>query len=261
MAFHGLVEPPDRSGCVASDPSGSRRSSRRCAESTTSSRPSGRKSMHIGNDATVTTTSWLPSVPSAITWFAPQSETQSRPPCRGGASPTTPPPISTSPAPTWSLLLADRLGKADRAGPHRTPPAPPWPPPESAPPPPPWPAPAGHLARLETGQLHRPTGHRGARGQRSTRSPARRESPNAHGALHPRIHHHQPRRGAHRADPPEHRRDPRGGSGGAVHPDRRGGPPAPRGVPPQGAGGSRFSPPGSPPPTPGPQNPPPGGGP
>ena len=35
-----------------SDPSGSRRSNRRCAESTTSNRPSGRKSMHIGNDAT-----------------------------------------------------------------------------------------------------------------------------------------------------------------------------------------------------------------
>jgi hypothetical protein len=30
--------------------------------------------MHIGNDATVATTSWLPSVPSAITWFAPQSQ-------------------------------------------------------------------------------------------------------------------------------------------------------------------------------------------
>src|SRR6266851_3309801 len=109
MSFHGLVETPDRSACVASDPSGSRRSSRRCAESTTSSRPSGRKSMHIGNDATVTTTSWLPSVPSAITWFAPQSENQSRPSCQRGDSPNTTPSIRTSPAPTLSLLLADCL--------------------------------------------------------------------------------------------------------------------------------------------------------
>ena len=40
--------------------------------------------MHIGNDATVTTTWWLPSMPSAITWFAPQSENHSRPSCQRG---------------------------------------------------------------------------------------------------------------------------------------------------------------------------------
>src|SRR3984893_5571729 len=184
MSFHGLVETPDRSACVTSDPPGSRRSSRRCAESTTSSRPSGRKSMHMGNDATVTTTSWLPSMPSAITWFAPQAENQSRPLCQRGDSPNTTPSIRTSAAPTLSLLLADGLVRqtAPRSGTHRTPPAPPRPPPESAPPPPPWPAWAGHLARPETGQLHRPTGPRGARGQRSTRSPARRGSPNTHSA-------------------------------------------------------------------------------
>src|ERR1700730_7484854 len=184
MSFHGLVETPDRSACVTSDPPGSRRSSRRCAESTTSSRPSGRKSMHMGNDATVTTTSWLPSMPSAITWFAPQSENQSRPLCQRGDSPKTTPSIRTSAAPTLSLLLADGLVRqtAPGSGTHRTPPVPPGRPPESAPPPPPWPAWAGHLARPETGQLHRPTGPRGARGQRSTRSPARRGSPNTHSA-------------------------------------------------------------------------------
>ena len=123
-------------------------------------------------------------VPSAITWFAPQSENQSRPSCQRGDSPNTTPSIRTSAAPTLSLLLADGLvgQTAPRSGTHRTPPAPPRPPPESAPPPPPWPAWAGHLARPETGQLHRPTGPRGARGQRSTPSPARRGSPNTHSA-------------------------------------------------------------------------------
>src|SRR6266480_3576138 len=158
MSFHGLVETLDRSACVTSDPSGSRRSSCRCAESTTSSRPSGRKSIHIGNDATVTTTSRLPSVPSAITWFAPQSENQSCPSCQRGDSPNTTPSIRTSAAPTFRLLLADGLVRQTASGSrtHRTPPAPPRPHPESAPPPPPWPAPAEHLARLEAHQLNRP---------------------------------------------------------------------------------------------------------
>src|SRR6266851_2283031 len=184
MSFHGLVDTSDRSACVTSDPSGSRRSSRRCAESTTSSRPSGRKSMHIGNDATVATTWWLPSVPSAITWFAPQSENQSRPSCQRGDSPNTTPSIRTSGTSILSLLLADDLVRqtAPGSGTHRTPPVLPRPPPESAPPPPPWPASAGHLAGPEARQLHHPTGHRGARGQRSTRSPAPRGSPNTHGA-------------------------------------------------------------------------------
>src|SRR5260221_11055983 len=89
--------------------------------------------MHIGNDATVTTTSWLPSVPSAITWFAPQSENQSRPSCQRGDSPNTTPSIRTSAAPILSLLLADGLVRQTALGfgTHRTPPAPPRPPPPS----------------------------------------------------------------------------------------------------------------------------------
>src|SRR5260221_7138792 len=161
MSFHGLAETSDRSACVTSDPSGSRRSSRRCAESTTSSRPSGRKSMHIGNDGTVAITWWLPSAPSAITWFAPQSENQSRPSCQRGDSPNTPPSIRTSAAPILSLLLADGLVRqtAPGSGTHRTSPAPSRLPPASAPPLPPWPTPAEHLARLEAGPLPPPPGH------------------------------------------------------------------------------------------------------
>src|SRR5260221_6718680 len=160
MSFHGLAETSDRSAWVTSDRSGSRRSSRRCAESTTSSRPSGRKSMHIGNDGTVAITWWLPSAPSAITWFAPQSENQSRPSCQRGDSPNTTPSIRTSAAPILSLLLADGLVRqtAPGSGTHRTSPAPSRLPPASAPPLPPWPTPAEHLARLEAGPTPRPTG-------------------------------------------------------------------------------------------------------
>lgn len=70
-----------------------------------------------------TTTSWLPSGPSMITWFAPQSENQSRPSCQRGDSPKTTPSIRTSAAPTWSLLLADCLVSqtAPGSGTHRTP--------------------------------------------------------------------------------------------------------------------------------------------
>src|SRR5260221_9699688 len=114
MSFHGLAETSDRSACVTSDPSGSRRSSRRCAESTTSSRPSGRKSMHIGNDGTVAITWWLPSAPSAITWFAPQSENQTRPSCQRGDSPNTMPSIRTSGALTTFLPLLDNGIDQDR---------------------------------------------------------------------------------------------------------------------------------------------------
>ena len=57
MSFHGFSETAASSAWVTIEPSGSRRSTRRCAESTTSSRPSGRKSMHIGNDGTLATTS------------------------------------------------------------------------------------------------------------------------------------------------------------------------------------------------------------
>jgi hypothetical protein len=51
--------------------------------------------MHIGNDRTVTTTSWPPSVSRAITWLAPQSENQTRPSCQRGDSPNTTPSIKT----------------------------------------------------------------------------------------------------------------------------------------------------------------------
>jgi predicted NBD/HSP70 family sugar kinase len=67
MSFHGFSEMAARLAWVTIDPSGSRRSNRRCAESTTSKRPSGRKSMHIGNDATWAMTSWPPLGSSAIT--------------------------------------------------------------------------------------------------------------------------------------------------------------------------------------------------
>lgn len=66
-SFHGFPEMDARSAWVTIVPSASRRSSRRCAESTTSRRPSGRKSMHIGNDGMLTTTSWRPAASSAIT--------------------------------------------------------------------------------------------------------------------------------------------------------------------------------------------------
>jgi hypothetical protein len=62
-----LLRDGGEAGMVTIDPSGSRRSNRRCAESTTSKRPSGRKSMHIGNDATWAMTSWPPLGSSAIT--------------------------------------------------------------------------------------------------------------------------------------------------------------------------------------------------
>src|SRR5258706_13895830 len=110
--------------------------------------------MHIGNDGTVAITWWLPSAPSAITWFAPQSANHSRPSCQRGDSPNTTPSIRTSGMPILSLLLADGLvtQTAPGSGTHRTPPAPPRPHPEAAPPPPPWPALAEHPARLEARQ-------------------------------------------------------------------------------------------------------------
>ena len=60
--------------------------------------------MHIGNDGTVTTTSWLPSALSAITWFAPQSANQTRPSCHRGDSPNTMPSMRTSGVLTGCLL-------------------------------------------------------------------------------------------------------------------------------------------------------------
>src|SRR5680860_1922549 len=52
MSFQGFVETGARSACGTREPSGSRRSSCRSADDTTSSRPAGKKSMHIGNEAT-----------------------------------------------------------------------------------------------------------------------------------------------------------------------------------------------------------------
>ena len=43
--------------------------------------------MRIGNEGTLTTTSWPPPGSSAITWWAPQSENQSLPSCHRGDSP------------------------------------------------------------------------------------------------------------------------------------------------------------------------------
>src|SRR5215471_1536452 len=119
MSFHGLSEMTERSACWTSDPSGSRRSSRFRAESTTSSRPSGRKSMHIGNDSTVATTSWPPPGSSAITLFAPQSENHRRPSCQRGDSPKTTPSIRTS-GPLTAFSLGSGGTGIDRVPPRKS---------------------------------------------------------------------------------------------------------------------------------------------
>src|SRR5229473_2035881 len=71
-----------------------RRSSRSRAE-TTSRRPLGRKSIHIGNDGnwTWTMTSLLPSRSTAMTSWAPQSENHRRSSCHRGDSPNAMPVI------------------------------------------------------------------------------------------------------------------------------------------------------------------------
>src|SRR5215213_5736727 len=78
-----------------SDPSGSRRSSRPSAELTTSSRPSGAKALHSGNDRTRATTSTWPAGSTATTSPAVQSEKYSRPSCQRGASTRPRPSTST----------------------------------------------------------------------------------------------------------------------------------------------------------------------
>src|SRR3954452_22403122 len=96
MSFHGLVETAARSACLTRDPSCSRRSTWRSADETTSSRPSGRKSMHMGNDFTSAST--MGALPDATekTRPAPQSESHNRPSRQRGDSPNTMPSISTS---------------------------------------------------------------------------------------------------------------------------------------------------------------------
>jgi hypothetical protein len=61
--------------------------------------------MHMGKEATLATTSRLPSALSAITWLAPQSENQRRSSCQRGDSPKTMPPNRTSGALVWHFLL------------------------------------------------------------------------------------------------------------------------------------------------------------
>ena len=64
MSFHGFVETSARSAWVTRVPvlpgSVSRRIRRWSAEETTSSRPSGRNSMHMGKDASCTSTAGAP---------------------------------------------------------------------------------------------------------------------------------------------------------------------------------------------------------
>ena len=89
MSFQPLRVIADRSACVTSVPSGSRRSSTPpSAGETTSSRPSGRKSMHISCSTSASRTGSAPAVTDQIR-PAPQSENQSLPSCQRGDSPNT----------------------------------------------------------------------------------------------------------------------------------------------------------------------------
>jgi hypothetical protein len=79
----------------------------------------------------------LPSVPSASTWFAPQSENQSRPSCQRGDSPDTTPSIRTSAAPGRVRVPRDHRGRdcGRRGDGNRASPAWPGRPPAGSPPP------------------------------------------------------------------------------------------------------------------------------
>jgi len=122
-------------------------------------------------------------MPSAITWFAPQSENQRRPSCQRGDSPNTMPSIRTSAAPTLTSPSRRSPGNADRQAPELIAPAArsTTATSESAPAPPPRPAPAGHLARLEARQLYRPLVAIDVLAALSP-NPARRGPPYPHGA-------------------------------------------------------------------------------
>jgi hypothetical protein len=72
--------------------------------------------MHIGNDATVATHLVAAVGAERDHLVRAPVENQRRPSCQRGDSPNTTPSIRTSAAPTLSLLLADGLVKADRAG-------------------------------------------------------------------------------------------------------------------------------------------------
>src|SRR5215211_8207469 len=112
MSFQGFVDTGPRSACDTSDPSNSRRSTRRSADDTTSSRPSGKKSMHIGNEATSASTVGEPSAATEMTRPAPQSENHSRSSRQRGDSPNTMPSISTSMG--EETLLDARTHRRDR---------------------------------------------------------------------------------------------------------------------------------------------------
>ena len=89
MSFQPTFVTVDRSAWVTSEPSGSRRSSTPpSAGETTSSRPSGRKSMHISEETSASSTGSSPWVTDQ-TRPAPQSENHSRPSCQRGDSPNT----------------------------------------------------------------------------------------------------------------------------------------------------------------------------
>src|SRR6266566_9355502 len=95
MSFHLWSARPVRSAYVTNDPPGSMRRSSRSRTETTSRRPLGRKSIHIGNDGnwTWTMTSLLPSRSTAMTCWAPQSENHRRSSCHRGDSPNAMPVI------------------------------------------------------------------------------------------------------------------------------------------------------------------------
>jgi len=128
MSFHGLVETAERSACVTRDPSGSRRSSRGCAESTTSIRPSGRKSMHIGTTRRSPRPSGCRRCPVRSPGPRPSQRTRAALSCQRGDSPKTTPSIRTSATPTWTSPSRQSPGNADRAGLQNSPPTPPVPP-------------------------------------------------------------------------------------------------------------------------------------
>src|SRR5918994_3498992 len=104
MSFQGWSERLLRSEGVTSDPPGSRRSRSRSRAETISRLPSGSQSMQNGNDGTRTTTSLLPSISTAISSCAPQSENHRRSSCQRGDSPNTMPVIRVCSSGTYLLL-------------------------------------------------------------------------------------------------------------------------------------------------------------
>ena len=111
MSFHGLAETADRSACVTGD----RRAHSAATAAARSPRPAvarpGGSRCTPGTMRRSPPPRGLPSVPSASTWFAPQSENQSRPSCQRGDSPNTTPSIRTSAAPGRVRVPRDHRGR------------------------------------------------------------------------------------------------------------------------------------------------------